>query len=144
MRRLFAERATKFFFVNGDCSTENTLLKKQVRVTVYQYSPVVTKFGQRNLTPDADLNVNILAEGGNDHEDCDFDRAIGGESTHRVGMKRKLLYSQDWYRIKRWRVLANVTDVVELSRDLHSAQLFLSIEHHRQKFFILPDQLLLS
>lgn len=71
------------------------MLEKQNRVTGYRNSSAVSEYGQGNLTPAVDPDINNLFQGDDDDDDLDLDDVTDRESAQRVGVKRKLLHWQD-------------------------------------------------
>lgn len=94
------------------------MLEEQDLVTGYQNRPVGSEGGQEHLTSGADLNVDILSKSVDDDNDWDFDGAVDGKYAQHIGMKPKLLDLQDECWTKKWRVLSNVSEAVELSYEL--------------------------
>lgn len=74
------------------------------------------------------------SEGVDDNDDWNFGAAIGGESVQCVNVNRKLLDLQDECYAQKGRVPANVTEAVELYKEL----LRLALMSHRRRRFRLP------
>lgn len=100
-----------------------------------------------NLTSTADQKFNVLPEAADNEEKCFLNGVRGGESVHRVFVKRRIKKLQDACGRKELKVTANIVEAVELSRSCFICQALHRMLFRRHKFCFsewesLPSRLL--